>query len=783
MMRTWLKFGLRLLVKVLSIGLLVFLILIHPNDWRLNLDFSADKPEIVSNFRRVSSLWQKNIDVSFEGLSDSVASDLKNIVEKWPSTIFLDLKRFNYSNQVFLTVGRYPQHLEGRDALYIPNSGSLNLRIQGSALHRLEFGFVGTQLGDRVEVSIGGKKLKDISNNHSAFSSFLGQWISPWIWPNILLVHQRWEDSRFDFEVEQVQMVNIRCKSEGLGCFVSGLDVYEQSTVKKKQVVVVLVDTMRFDAIDAKRTPQLSRLKENSISFIHAVSPGNMTSPSTNAFLSCTAPTFLGSWAFSYGVSTEQRAGFSTRAEKSFPNQLAVGGLKTAMIGNISVLSEVMGVGQNHGFEQQQSIEFDGYDTPIIAYEAQKWIADNEDRSFLLYLHFNAPHAPNRPPLRDIYEVWPTESPFRSYPSMLDTLYDAELLYTDRYLSKFVDFLQRRKLFDDMTFIVSSDHGDQMKPRLFPGNQIGASPHGSYHDHGATLLNDEIRVPLLLKLPKTANVPPSEVSRWVSTLQIGPTLIGQLPGSLRKECLLPELPLGESGGDFPVLPIEGFRERAILYENRWKYIRAYSPTNKRVYKVGGFRGQMTSYYKKEQLYDLKADPFEFNDLSQTESTHLEEARKVYRQEFGLRTGYELVIENPLKQAVSVILSEAAVIKEALPQFVSLQDRIVQFAAGLSERYIIRFYDLGLTMPIVRVGGHVFPLLYTRDRLALSPSAPNLLEVLPFEESGENILLPISSQPNVYLRKLWDIEREEMAIQNSNPEFEKMLREWGYLNDN
>src|SRR5690606_21819181 len=118
------------------------------------------------------------------------------------------------------------------------------------------------------------------------------------------------------------------------------------------------------------------------------------------------------------------------------PAQFTKARYDTAMVGNVSVLSEVYGVGVNHGFRHQISLEVDGYDTPAIARDAVRWLAKNGDHPFFLYVHFNAPHAPYRAPLFDLVRAFPGFGVFSSYAETLHWLYQGEVAYTDRYVGQ-----------------------------------------------------------------------------------------------------------------------------------------------------------------------------------------------------------------------------------------------------------------------------------------------------------------------------------------------------------
>jgi arylsulfatase A-like enzyme len=68
--------------------------------------------------------------------------------------------------------------------------------------------------------------------------------------------------------------------------------------------------------------------------------------------------------------------------------------------------------------------------------------------------------------------------------------YDGEIRYCDYHIGKIIQNLKKEDLFEDSIIIITSDHGEAF------------FEHGAC-DHGFTLYNEEIKVPLLMRLPKS----------------------------------------------------------------------------------------------------------------------------------------------------------------------------------------------------------------------------------------------------------------------------------------
>jgi len=126
---------------------------------------------------------------------------------------------------------------------------------------------------------------------------------------------------------------------------------------------------------------------------------------------------------------------------------------------------------------------------------AEAWLRRHRDSPFLLFVHTYLVHAPYEAPdryrdrflerpgrTRVLHDVPPERSPAR---------YDQEIRYLDDLLRDFFERLADLDLDRDTVLIVTSDHGEEFYEHAFL-------------DHGATVFETAIRVPLLLRGPGLA---------------------------------------------------------------------------------------------------------------------------------------------------------------------------------------------------------------------------------------------------------------------------------------
>ena len=338
-------------------------------------------------------------------------------------------------------------------------------------------------------------------------------------------------------------------------------------------VVLISIDTLRADHLPAYgyaavATPAIDALRRDGILFTAAYSHVPLTLPSHAALLTGLLP-------FENGV--RDNAGFRLAAgHPTIATILKARGYATGAAVSSFVLRRDRGL--DAGFDLYDDAvagptkERAGADT-VRALTA--WARGAGRRPLFLFLHLYEPHAPYAPP-----------EPFRgAYPS---SPYDGEIAAADAAVGELVRFLREEGLYDRAAIVLVSDHGE------------GLGQHGE-DEHGVFLYREDVRVPLLLKLPGeerrgTTVEAPAGLTDVLPTIA---SLVGApVPAGLHGLSLLA---LGERGAPdrdiysetlYPRFAL-GWSDLASLENARTQYIQAPAP----------------------ELYDLRSDPGETRNLA------------------------------------------------------------------------------------------------------------------------------------------------------------------------
>jgi arylsulfatase A-like enzyme len=249
------------------------------------------------------------------------------------------------------------------------------------------------------------------------------------------------------------------------------------------------------------------------------------------------------------------------------------------------------------------------------------WLARGTARKpAFVYVHTIDPHGPYTP--RGIYAKFaratPGKFPPESYDSVasaekgppkdpvelthLRALYDGEVLYADRQFGRFLAMLKWLDRYDSSAIVLVSDHGEEF------------GEHGGV-DHGRTVYEELLRVPLIIKFPNSLFAG-TRVNRRVSTVDIFPTFLG-----------LARLPRPPSGIDGESLSTPAALDRLAgvrpIYSEVSPVAEASSAeVNYRAISVGRLKGiesltgidqfcQPTPLWR---VFDLESDPGERSPL-------------------------------------------------------------------------------------------------------------------------------------------------------------------------
>ncbi len=279
-------------------------------------------------------------------------------------------------------------------------------------------------------------------------------------------------------------------------------------------------------------------------------------------------------------------------------------------------MSAVFGYGL--GFDVYfDKIKFGGMDESIP--RALEWVKQNKDRKFFLFLHGYDSHGQNVPAGGFDYrfvdkgydkkysgsakeqEALREEGLEKGEIKLRDedvrfwrAIYDEKINRADALFGKFIAELDKMGLKDKTLFIISSDHGTEFYEH-------------KHVDHGHTLYDELIHVPLVIKLPGRSDG--KVIKDQISSLDIMPTILElmdiQMPetakNQLRGASLVPAMK--GASVDKDVYSETDYRlytyKRAVQTKDGWKFI--YTMEN-----------------KSKELYNLKNDPGETKNLVNTE---------------------------------------------------------------------------------------------------------------------------------------------------------------------
>lgn len=242
---------------------------------------------------------------------------------------------------------------------------------------------------------------------------------------------------------------------------------------------------------------------------------------------------------------------------------------------------------------------------------------------FFMFVHYWDPHTPYLPPEELWYEFYEGDDPcdpenhsllpllegywgarwkqnwFSRLPEgvtdalFIEGLYDAEIHYVDEGFAQLMDALDDAGLADDTMVVVFSDHGELM------------FRHGIFFDHHG-LYDPNLHVPLLIRWPERIK-PGTVVTQLLQHTDLAPTMLeaagASIPRAMEGDSFLDLLTEGSERvlHEFLITQECTWQMKWAIRTDRYKYIKA---------RQRDIYGNPMC-----ELYDLQADPGEFDDIA------------------------------------------------------------------------------------------------------------------------------------------------------------------------
>lgn len=360
-------------------------------------------------------------------------------------------------------------------------------------------------------------------------------------------------------------------------------------------VVLISIDCMNQRqfraALDGGWMPELGAVAGEALQFSKAHAHAPWTTPSHMSMLTGLYPIQHGRdvpWGIM--LKTNEYYDRVPKFETLGDSLRAVGYETVAFVGKGSTSSQ-FGLSQGMDDYQESPKEKRKTDLPLSVERCLSWLGKREPRPFFLFLHTYDLHAPRAPDLASD---------------------EAALRYIDRQIGLVLAELKKRDLYRSTLIFLTGDHGSAMIH-----TEDKCCVHGSGH------YEENLNVPLVVKLPDSASTGVSE--RIVRHVDIYPTVMDVLglpasgyrgPGvSLLALAAESRGRISFSSGDARCM------RRYGLVDERHKYI--YTPRgeeqkvlrDQQLFMDAGCRGQeCTELPEIEELYDLREDPFEQRNL-------------------------------------------------------------------------------------------------------------------------------------------------------------------------
>ena len=335
-----------------------------------------------------------------------------------------------------------------------------------------------------------------------------------------------------------------------------------------KKSILITIDTLRPDHLGCygylrKTSPAIDWLAERSLFYENAFSPISYTTPSIVSMLTSRYPSFH-HMGFIQGIKR-----LPSKREITLQEILHHKGVRTAAFVSTIMLNKKH-TGLNRGFDiyddavseselNRENILFRRAEETMS--NSLRWLDSYHKESFFLWLHFMDVHGPYNPapPYDNLFINHPSlyDPYWNSEPVLLDRMiktpglfgrapmdyqpgifsyqvldkkvdrkgsvvgfqkdvryyisqYDGAIRYVDDQIKRLFACLEKKNIFDETTIIITSDHGE-----AFGENDV-------FFFHGLTVSLDQIKIPLIVKLPGSES---GNISEPVNLIDIMPTIL------------------------------------------------------------------------------------------------------------------------------------------------------------------------------------------------------------------------------------------------------------------
>lgn len=553
----------------------------------------------------------------------------------------------------------------------------------------------------------------------------------------------------------------------------------------KYNVILVVLDSIGRKAVGPQfdgrsYTPNLDGLAAKGISFEKHLANGNMTKQSVTSLLTSRLPYELGDVSLEYVASAESRRQYYRNKFTTLASALHDNGYQTGAIGVISLLTDGAGFGVDLGFNDARIMERYGYSNVHITNEAISWLQKNGNLPFALMVYYDSAHGPYKPPFR---YLWQARSQFTDFNarSWYRTLYEASVAYNDDYLGQLLAALEKLGLKENTLVAVTSDHAENLDWHVLPATQKKVI----FHDHGISLKDGDVQVPLIMQFPARITNP-RRVTKTTEHLNLAPTILDLLNLPARVDFRGFSLAAATVGENFPqkeTIFLRGRFNKGIRLENRYKYIRNFGVYEK--------RGKAMQDFIPEEIYDLQNDPLEQKNIIDADFALRQRLRLLLDRyepdpETNIFTGRNMgkktltleITSNGIFTGQQVNGQGTAIVKGKTLKLIATGDKtVLQFSTipyDAALRIKVLYDEKKVPLSQLLVSKMALPLLTDQAKEIGSPDF-YLAKGVP-EPDISGTVFSLSWGRIAQFKQEWEKQAGVSGI------FKEMLAEWGYLSE-
>ncbi len=329
--------------------------------------------------------------------------------------------------------------------------------------------------------------------------------------------------------------LEISCQGTGIVYFSKPILYRIREEKKRDYIFLIGVDTLRADPIGSlvngrPLTPNLDRFKLDSVDFARCYSQSSWTLPS-----------FMSLFTAQYEFHHQMLRGSALGLDKPFlVKELAARYVTLNLNGGI-YMSKNFGFARNFDYFEASPALAGSFGGRVLFDKALDLIDRAQFPSSFMFLHTYQIHSPYAPPAKFLERIdaHPRVSELKSIPFGLQNkrfipvddalrnsykeLYHGEILAFDSFFGDFIAALKRRGIYDRSLIVLMSDHGEEF------------FEHRGW-DHGHTLYDELIHVPLVVKLPAQAHKG-LKVQENVGVIDILPTIMSAVGSRSRSAAI------------------------------------------------------------------------------------------------------------------------------------------------------------------------------------------------------------------------------------------------------